>query len=103
MLLSCSSYVNWFLAFIRLDSRLTMFLLCCRVPMRAHTSIGFFIGILLDIYGVLILGASIADLSNPAEHPVVLANLHAGIWWGALLIILGLIYTFAFAPNRRRA
>ncbi len=69
----------------------------------AHLSIWFFIGLLLDLYGVLILGASLHDLAVPPEHPVVLANLHAGIWWGALLIVLGLVYTFVFWPSRHAA
>jgi len=63
-------------------------------------SIWFFIGLLLLAYGILILGAGIYELSNPPEHPVVLANLHAGIWWGALLTVLGLIYTLKFKPRR---
>jgi hypothetical protein len=69
---------------------------------NAHTSLWFFIGLLLDVYGVLILGASLHDLAEPPEHPVVLANLHAGIWWGALLIVLGLVYTFTFSPSSKR-
>jgi hypothetical protein len=64
-------------------------------------SIWFFIGLLLLAYGVLILGAGIFELSSPPEHPTVLANLHAGIWWGALMIILGGIYTFRFSPGRK--
>ena len=72
------------------------------MPREAHTSIWFFIGLILTIYGVLILGASLHDFWVPPEHTVVLANLHAGIWWGALLIVLGLIYTLVFAPWRRR-
>jgi hypothetical protein len=71
------------------------------MPRQAHTSIWFFIGLILTIYGVLILGASLHDLVVPPEHNVVLANLHAGIWWGALLIVLGVIYTLVFAPWRR--
>jgi len=63
-------------------------------------SIWFFIGVLLLIYGVLILGAGIYDLSNPAAHPVVLANLHAGIWWGVLLIAMGVVYSLRFRPGR---
>jgi hypothetical protein len=63
-------------------------------------SIWFFIGILLLAYGMLILGAGLYELANPPEHPVVLANLHAGIWWGALLVILGLIYSLKFKPGR---
>jgi hypothetical protein len=63
-------------------------------------SIWFFIGVLLLIYGVLILGAGIYDLSNPAAHPVVMSELHAGIWWGALLIALGVVYSLRFRPGR---
>jgi hypothetical protein len=63
-------------------------------------SIWFFIGLLLLAYGILITGAGIYELNNPPEHPVVLGNLHAGIWWGALLTVLGLIYTLKFKPGR---
>lgn len=66
---------------------------------RHFISIWFFIGILLDIYGILILGAGIYDLVRPPEHLVKMAYLHAGIWWGALLLLLGLIYTIKFAPR----
>ena len=63
-------------------------------------SIWFFIGALLLVYGVLIFGAGVYELSTPPEHPVVLAQLHAGIWWGALLIVLGGFYTVRFRPRR---
>jgi hypothetical protein len=63
-------------------------------------SIWFFIGALLLIYGVLILGAGVYELSSPVDHPVVLSNLHAGIWWGALLIALGGFYAIRFRPRR---
>ena len=59
-------------------------------------SIWFFIGVLLLIYGVLILGAGLYGLSHPPN--VVHADLHAGIWWGALLLILGSVYTVRFRP-----
>jgi hypothetical protein len=65
-------------------------------------SIWFFIGALLLIYGVLILGAGVYELSAPAVHPVVLSNLHAGIWWGALLIALGGFYALRFRPRGNR-
>jgi hypothetical protein len=29
-----------------------------------------------------------------------LANLHAPVWWGALLIILGSVYCLMFRPNK---
>jgi hypothetical protein len=68
---------------------------------RHLVSIWFFIGILLDIYGILILGSGIYDLIHPSAYLVKMANLHAGIWWGALLLVLGLIYTIKFAPRRQ--
>jgi len=65
-------------------------------------SIWFFIGALLLLYGILILGAGIYGLvSPPAEQPV-LANLHAGIWWGGLLIVLGGFYVAHFRPRGDR-
>lgn len=63
-------------------------------------SIWFFIGALLLVYGVLILGAGLYELAVPPEHPVVFAELHAGIWWGALLIAIGGLYVFRFSPRR---
>ena len=65
--------------------------------------IWFFVGALLLIYGVLILGAGLYELVKPPEHPLILANLHAGIWWGAILIVLGAIYFFHFAPWKHKA
>ena len=51
---------------------------------------------------VLIFGAGIYECVVAAEHPVVLANLHAGIWWGALLIVLGGFYSHPIPPRRTR-
>ena len=65
-------------------------------------SIWFFIGVLLLIYGVLITGAGLYELMSPPSRTVVLAELHAGIWWGALLLVLGGFYTIRFAPRRDR-
>lgn len=61
-------------------------------------SIWFFIGVLLLIYGVIITGAGLYELVSPPENPVVMAELHAGIWWGGLLLIIGGFYTFRFKP-----
>jgi hypothetical protein len=64
-------------------------------------SIWFFIGLLLTVYGVLICGAGIYDLFHPQQHPVQMAQYHAGIWWGALLLVLGLFYTIKFRPKKK--
>lgn len=68
---------------------------------KGFLSIWFFIGVLLTAYGVLITGNGIYNLFVPPERPVVLANLHAGIWWGAVLLAIGLFYTIKFYPEKR--
>ena len=67
-----------------------------------HISIWFFIGVVLLVYGVLILGAGLVALWRPPERSVVLGELHAGIWWGALLAVLGAGYSYWFSPRRQR-
>ena len=72
------------------------------MEVRGVISIWFFIGVSLAVNGALILAAGIYQLLNPPLHPgVVLFNLHAGVWWGAVLLVLGLVYCFKFAPTRR--
>lgn len=56
----------------------------------------FFVGVLLTIYGVLIFVSGLAEWSNPP--PTVLAELHAPVWWGAVLIAVGAIYVIRFRP-----
>ena len=58
----------------------------------------FFVGLLLFVYGVLIFISGLAELSHPPE--TVLSNLHAPVWWGALLIVLGGVYLFLFRPGK---
>lgn len=66
-------------------------------------SIWFFIGSLLLLYGVLILGAGLYEFVTPPEHPVVRQDLHANIWWGVLLIAMGAFYFFRFSPWRKKS
>ena len=68
---------------------------------RGLITIWFFIGVLLTAYGILITAAGLYELVVPPERHVVLASLHAGIWWGAVLLIIGLIYTIRFFPRKR--
>jgi hypothetical protein len=69
---------------------------------KGMISIWYFIGILLLIYGVLILAASSYDAVYPPANPVVLESLHAGIYWGVLLLIIGGVYVARFRPRRTR-
>ena len=65
-----------------------------------HISIWFFIGVLLTVYGAMIFGSGLLDLATGNIPNVVLANLHAPVWWGALLLALGLFYGIRFRPGR---
>ena len=66
-------------------------------------SIWFFIGISLLVNGLLILGAGIYELKYPPLKEVVLFHLHAGVWWGAILTIIGAMYCFYYAPGKGRS
>jgi len=66
-------------------------------------SIWFFIGISLAVNGAIICGTGIYELVSPPATPVVLSNLHANIWWGAVLLILGLFFSLRFSPAKERA
>ena len=69
---------------------------------RDLISIWFFIGIMLLIYGVAILASGLMELNSPPARTVVLSELRAPIWWGALLIVIGAFYSWHFAPFRRK-
>jgi len=60
----------------------------------------FFIGILLTVYGFIILATAIVDYSKPTA--VVLAQYHPGLFGGILLLLIGGGYTFWFWPGRRK-
>jgi hypothetical protein len=63
-------------------------------------SIWFFIGVLLTIYGLMILGYGIWELVTGSLANVVLAELHAPVWWGATMLLLGLFYALRFRPGK---
>lgn len=63
-------------------------------------SIWFFIGVLLTVYGVMILGYGLWELATNTVANVVLARLHAPVWWGAIMLLLGLFYSVRFRPGK---
>jgi hypothetical protein len=63
-------------------------------------SIWFFVGLSLLVNGILIFGAGIFELLHPPEVQLILSNLHAGVWWGALMTVIGAIYCFYFLPGK---
>jgi len=58
----------------------------------------FFVGVILLIYGVLILATGLYEFSHPPA--TVLAYLHPAIWWGALLTIVGGVYVYIYLPRK---
>jgi len=60
----------------------------------------FFTGVLLLVYGCLILASGLAEWANPPD--TALAGLHAPVWWGGLMALVGLFYTLTFRPRRSR-
>jgi len=60
----------------------------------------FFVGVLFLVYGALILGSGLAEWPHPPN--TVLSELHAPVWWGALLILLGGVYCTIFRPGRKK-
>jgi len=63
-------------------------------------SIWFFVGVSLLVNGALILGAGLWEVVHPPANPVVLFQYHANVWWGAVLLILGILYSLRFSPRR---
>jgi hypothetical protein len=58
----------------------------------------FFVGVILLIYGVIILATGIYEFFHPPS--TVLANLHPALWWGALLTIVGGVYVYLYLPRK---
>jgi hypothetical protein len=65
-------------------------------------SIWLFMGISLLVNGLLIFGAGGYEYFHPPVERVVLYQLHANIWWGAILALIGAGYCIHFAPGKGR-
>ena len=74
--------------------------------------IWFFIGGLLLVYGIIIVATGIYGLHNPPPVEIALREsnpdaawffFHPGIWWGAVLTVLGAFYCYRFNPWRKQA
>jgi hypothetical protein len=64
--------------------------------------IWFFVGGTLLIYGLIILGAGLYALVNPSQEAnIAMRYLHADIWWGGFMALVGAFYTHRFFPWRK--
>ena len=66
-------------------------------------SIWFFIGLSLLVNGLLIFASGIYELVHPPEVRVVLFHLHASVWWGAILAVIGAVYCVYYLPGKGRS
>jgi hypothetical protein len=67
-------------------------------PDKRRLPIWFFIGVLVIIYGFIVMGAGMWALFVPPAHPVVMADLHADLWWGALMTVVGGFLVGKYSP-----
>jgi hypothetical protein len=65
-------------------------------------SIWFVIGLQLVIYGILITIGGIMDFVSPPAVPLAMSQYHAGVWWGIILLVLGLYYTLSYLPGHNK-
>lgn len=64
-------------------------------------AIWFFIGVLLTVYGGMILAYGIYEwICGVYPAAVQLTNLHTPVWWGGTLLLVGLAYVVKFRPGR---
>ena len=63
-------------------------------------SIWFFIGVLLDVYGAMIFAYGLWEVATGQHANVELYNLHAPVWWGAIMLALGVFYSLRFRPGK---
>jgi hypothetical protein len=63
--------------------------------------IWFFIGVLLGVYGVLIFVTGVIRWIRPPAVQLVMDGQHPAVWWGLLLMAIGVFYTARYWPGRR--
>jgi divalent metal cation (Fe/Co/Zn/Cd) transporter len=66
---------------------------------RHMIPVWLFVGILLFLYGILILVSGLAEWSHPPNTE--LSNLHAPVWWGAIMIAMGALFIQTFRPGKK--
>ena len=71
--------------------------------MHKHSlSIWFFIGLIMTAYGLIIFAEGIYEFIVPPTAPLVMANLHPAVWWGFIMLVVGLVYVIKYRPGPRK-
>ncbi len=53
--------------------------------------IWFFVGAMLTLVGAIVTATGINYIFNP-QHHTTLAHLNPNLWWGAIILIAGLLF-----------
>jgi len=61
--------------------------------------IWYFVGLFLTAVGVIVLASGMYDLVVPPAEKTVLSEIHPGVWWGAVILVSGLIF---YLTNRKK-
>ena len=59
---------------------------------KGMRSIWYFVGLLLSVIGLIEIAAGISDLCFPSAGDIRLSHLHANLWWGFIIVVIGLVY-----------
>lgn len=62
--------------------------------------IWFIIGINILVIGAIIFVTGLVRWNQPAPG-IAMTRVHPDVWWGALMTIIGLVYTIKFRPGGR--
>ena len=60
--------------------------------------IWYFVGLMLTAMGAVVLVSGVVDYSGESTAKTVLSELHPSLWWGAIMIVAGLVL---FLTNRK--
>ncbi len=60
-------------------------------------SIWYFVGLVLLVLGGLVFLSGLSTLAFHVKHETSLAHLHPDLWWGAIMVVAGIIF---FVKNK---
>ena len=67
---------------------------------KGHVFIWAWVGLVLGTFGLIVLGTGLVRFHRPPA--TVLGDLHPRIWWGALMVVTGLVLASLDLPWFRR-